>query len=81
MPGQVSILGLFNKQIWESMVYLRINDELEFIRKVDKIHENQNTIVYCVFNHNRTSHDADLCVFLGLEHVPEGCVSEGVWFV
>ena len=45
---------------------------LEFIRKVDKIHENQNTIVYCISNDNRASHDADL--LLGAEYLSERCV-------
>ena len=47
---------------------------LEFIRKVDKIHENQNAIVYCISNDNRASHDADPDILLGAEYLSERCV-------
>ena len=47
---------------------------LEFIRKVDKIHENQNTIVYCVSNDNRASDDADPDILLEAENLSERCV-------
>ena len=54
---------------------------LEFIRKVDKIHENQNTTVYCIFNDNRTSYDADRRVFLGIKYLSERRIPQGIWLV